>query len=140
MTTQDSAGESIPAPEDLVGVWRLVSHTYLDADRGSSPGPLGDDATGLLIYAPDGHMSVALMRRPTGSGPVPDGRVTDYLGYAGQWHLESGTVVHQVEVGSHRRVVGTRQIRQIGLSQGTLTLRERLDESPRHLVLRWRRA
>lgn len=114
--------------------WRL------DADGTTTTGPLGAGASGLLIYDERGYMSVGLMRTDPGpDGPEPGGRPV-FMGYSGRWRLADDVVVHEAEVGSHGRVVGTEQVRELRLDDGRLVLRERLDESPRCFVLTWCRA
>lgn len=123
--------------EDLVGAWRLVSHYYLDGDGSTDEGPLGAQADGLLIYDPRGYLSVALMR--TG-GSDPDLPKAAFMGYAGRWRLDTDVVIHDVEVSSHARIVKTAQVREVRLDPDGLTLRERIDDTPRYLVLHWRPA
>lgn len=128
---------------DLVGAWRLVSHCYLNEDGSTDEGPLGAGADGLLIYHPSGFMAASLMRTDSWSGDAPApylGSVESYLGYSGRWRVEKDAVVHQVVIGSHRRVVNTEQVRGARLTNGLLTLRNRLPDSTRHVVMDWRRA
>jgi hypothetical protein len=119
----------MPAPEDLVGVWRLTSHLFRDPDGSTAPGPLGPTATGLLIYHPDGYLSASLMR-PASPPPA-------YMGYSGRWHLTGDTVTHHVEISSHPHLVGTAQTRSLHLSAPHLTLTEHLPN--RSFVLTWHR-
>lgn len=121
--------------EDLVGVWRLTSHYYLNGDGSTDEGPLGAQANGLLIYDASGYISVSLMRADGSSGP--DEPAVAYMGYSGRWQLATGVVVHEVEVSSHPRIVNTAQIREVRVDHNGLTLRERIDETPRYFVLHW---
>ena len=129
------------AEKELIGVWRLVSQAYLSADGSTSEGPLGAGAEGLLIYSEQGYMSVGLMRTagPPVSGSGPGKVPVTYMGYSGHWRLADDVMVHEVEIASHSRIVDTRQTREVRLDDDRLTLRERLDESPRYFVLTWRR-
>ena len=43
----------------LIGAWRLVSYEGRTGDNVLYP--LGEDATGYIMYTHDGHMSVAMM-------------------------------------------------------------------------------
>jgi hypothetical protein len=130
---------------DLVGVWRLVAHFYLEEDGSTGEGPLGDHADGLLIYHDDGYMAASMMRTEPltsedGSPPATYlGSSDRYLGYSGRWHLRDGLVVHEVAIGSHPRVVNTEQIREVRLTGGRLTLRRRLDGPHRYVVMDWQR-
>jgi len=132
--------------KDLVGVWRLVAHFYLDDDGSTSEGPMGDQADGLLIYHEDGYMAASLMRtEPLTSengSPPPTylGSTDNYLGYSGRWYLRGDTVIHEVFIGSHPRVVNTEQVRQVKLDDSGLRLLRRLDGPHDHVVMDWRRA
>lgn|GEM_PF-1651309 len=125
--------------ESLTGVWRLTAHYFLDAQGAVSEGPLGAGAAGLLVYDPDGYVSVGLMRTADGTRQA-DGPAAFYLGYSGRWRPAGGAVVHEVQISSHPHVVGTTQVREAHLDGDDLILRERRDETPRYLVLHWRRA
>ena len=48
--------------ERLVGSWRLISYEVRDTDGELVGYPLGEGATGSLIYTADGLMSVQVMR------------------------------------------------------------------------------
>jgi hypothetical protein len=128
--------------KDVIGVWRLVTHFYLDDDGLVSEGPLGERADGLLIYHENGYMTASMMR--TSESPAPAaylGSVDDFLGYAGRWSLRDDLVVHEVSIGSNRRVVDTEQVREVELNHdGRLRLRRRLDGPHRYVVMDWRRA
>ncbi|QMU67362.1 lipocalin-like domain-containing protein [Streptacidiphilus sp. P02-A3a] len=131
--------------KDLVGVWRLVSHFYVDSDGSTSEGPLGDKADGLLIYHRNGYMTASMMRTvplTTEDCAAPQtylGSADDFLGYAGRWRLAHNVVVHQVSIGSHARVVNTRQFRHAEMIQDTLRLRRRLGGPHALVVMDWQR-
>jgi hypothetical protein len=132
--------------KDLAGVWRLVAHYYLEDDGSTSEGPMGDQADGLLIYHEDGYMSASLMRTEplTSSNGTPPptylGSADNYLAYAGRWHVRDETVVHDVVIGSHPRVVDTRQVREVKVNDTDLRLLRRLGEPHDYVVMDWRRA
>lgn len=132
--------------KDLIGVWRLAEHSYLEEDGSAIEGPLGNQADGLLIYHEDGYVSASMMRTQplTGEGgsapPAYLGSSDDYLGYAGRWHLQGDTVIHEVEIGSHQRVVNTRQIREVSMYDGRLRLQRRLGGPHQYVVMDWQRA
>ena len=102
------AGESPHDTRDLgaalVGSWHLVRWEIAYPASGRVSTPFGDDAAGLIVYAPDGHMSVVLRRRER----LADRRAgapelsehdkafcfSSYMHYAGRWHVEGNDVVH----------------------------------------------
>lgn len=124
--------------QELVGAWRLVSIIHLDEDGDTHEGPLGPCADGILIYDPSGYMSVGLMR--VGEPPDSPTPPTTYMGYSGRWQLADQHVIHEVAVSSHSRIVHTTQVRELQAEGDRLVLRERIDDSPRYLVLTWQRA
>ncbi|WP_033213222.1 lipocalin-like domain-containing protein [Kitasatospora phosalacinea] len=127
--------------QDLVGAWRLIAHYYLEEDGSTSEGPLGDAAAGLLIYHQDGYMAASLMRtRPAAGAETYLGSADDFLSYSGRWQVRGDTVVHQVSIGSHARVVGTEQVREVVLRDGELRLQRSLGGPHAHVVMDWRRA
>jgi hypothetical protein len=115
----------------LVGGWRLVSYETRTAEGGVSY-PLGRDATGLILYTPDGHMSVALMsanRTNYASGDMRGGTAEEklaaaetYISYCGRYELKGDEVVHHVELAFFPNRVGTPQVRTCSISGDTLTL------------------
>ena len=115
-TTPDSSRIA----EDVIGAQRLVSYVVEDADGGNRTYPLGEDAHGVIIYAPSGHMSVQI--GSTGRPQYQDGSLhggTDaeraataagYLAYAGRYtvsgrgrHRPPARCVALSELGAHRR-------------------------------------
>lgn len=130
---------------DLVGAWRLAAHFYLEDDGSTSEGPMGERADGLLLYHADGYMAASLMRtapRPVSGSPPASylGSTDDYLAYTGRWHVRDHTVVHEVIIGSHPRVVNTRQVREVTMDGGRLRLLRRLGGPHDAVVMDWRRA
>ena len=127
----------MPSEEDLVGVWSLTSHYYLNEDGSTDEGPLGAHAVGLLIYEAHGYISVGLMR--VGGGRSDSNGPHAYMGYSGRWRIADGVVIHDVRLSSHPHVIGTAQVREARVDRGLLTLRERIDETPCYFVLCWHR-
>ncbi|WP_369189247.1 lipocalin-like domain-containing protein [Streptomyces sp. R08] len=122
--------------QDLVGVWRLEA--FHDVDEAGQPvgdGPLGPAPAGMLVYTSDGHVSVSMM--PTRPGPGPS-----YMGYAGDWWVKDGRVVHHIRISSRADWVGIEQTRDAELAGDVLTVRatREVDARPLRRVLVWRRA
>jgi hypothetical protein len=124
---------------DLVGTWRLVSYHDVGARGERAEGPLGPAPAGVLIYHPQGGVSVSMMRTPETGTSGAEGE--QFMGYAGEWHLDGDSVVHRVVVSSHDRMVGTEQVREISWQHGDLVLRGSavIDGVPKHRELTWRR-
>jgi len=111
LTQAISAGETDMTEDDvlaaLVGAWELVRWSTVDAD-GVETLPFGADATGLIVYTEDGHMSCHLSAadRPHFGAPTSHG-VSDedlgramrtYSGYFGTFSIDvdAGVVTHHV--------------------------------------------
>ena len=141
--------------ERLVGTWLLEAYVSDEPD-GTVREPFGPDATGVLVYLPDGRMAVQVMdpRRPRWArGADGDERraqvaaaAEGYIAYAGRFEVEDGppaVVVHHVEISLVPNWVGRPQRRFAALDGDRLELSaEPLDVGGRTEVprLRWRRA
>jgi hypothetical protein len=120
--------------EQLIGTWRLVSYETLGAD-GSVVRPMGRDATGFIMYVPDGFMSANLMvpgRPPfTGGGASTASQAelaaasAGYFGYAGRFEVDEAAraVRHRIEVSLVPNLVGTTQFRHTRFEGSRLILR-----------------
>ncbi|WP_423372507.1 lipocalin-like domain-containing protein [Burkholderia sp. LMG 32019] len=121
----------------LAGAWRLAAFVTVEAD-GVSPGPLGDAPTGLLVYDPDGYMSVAMMGQANGEPGAA--AVPRYMSYAGTWRCDGDEVVHRITIAPDASWIGTEQVRRIELSGATLKLYGRSLTGDRRLrLLEWTR-
>lgn len=133
--------EETMSASELVGVWELVAYEQR-GPNGQRSLPFGPDPRGQLMYASSGHMSASIMasERPV-LGMPPEvlrhhrstlkrlkGALTLFKGvvthasYAGRYHLEGETVVHQVSSASFADWVGTELRRHMALEGGRLVL------------------
>jgi hypothetical protein len=124
----------------LLGAWTLQRWVVRYSGRRLDDAPFGFDAEGLLIYAADGWMTATMCRRNR-SAATPSG--DGYLTYAGRWHVEGATVVHDVRWSMNPVLIGTRQLREASFASGILRL-EALESDARgrsrsHEIL-WQRA
>ena len=137
----------------IVGSWELVRWQITYAATGRVTEPFGADASGLLVYAPDGYMSVLIRRSERLPGRVRGAALSEreqaqgfasYMHYAGRWRIGHGEVVHEVQHALHPDLTGTVQRRLVALNGAELLLTgdERSDagaSARTHRVL-WRRA
>jgi len=153
---------STPAANPLLGAWTLVRWEIAYDDGRPSSLPYGADATGLILYTADGHMSACIARaaRPplssesARSAPVPErlAAFESYFQYAGPYeirrspHLPTGMqVVHHAAMAMNPNFAGSQQVRNVEFdAAGHLTLSAR-DTVPgsavvRHHRLIWKRA
>ena len=105
---------------DVVGVWRLVAASAVDADGKPLPKPYGPQAMGLLTLNADGRMMAVLC---DGRAEVPDGP-REYASYCGNYAFDGATLVTRVDAASQPERMGTDQVRQARFdADGRMVLR-----------------
>ncbi len=138
-------------PNPLIGAWRLVTYEAHAGDEVSYP--LGEDASGYIMYTPDGYMSVLIMAacRPNFAsddilGGTDEERLaaaSTFLSYGGRYEFLGDRVVHKIETASYPNRVGTEQVRYIHLEGDELLLTTPpmvIHGESRSGRLRWERA
>lgn len=130
MTTSSST----PIAKRLVGAWKLVSYVEINGETGAKRFPMGDDATGFIIYTHDGYMSAQIQgaSRPLfAGGDMFNGTSEEYkaagrtyLAYSGPYHVdeERSIVTHVVDVSMFPNWVDKDQVRQADFPEGRLQL------------------
>ncbi len=113
--------------KDLLGAWHLVSWSFVYADGRPPEYPLGADATGILMYTSDGHVSALLMRktRPAQAPANPAEAAAAYadsFAYSGRYTVRDGAAYHAIEVSTNPALVGVTSTRYIDMTDGRLTL------------------
>ena len=133
--------------KDLLGAWHLVSWSLVYADGRPPEHPLGADATGILMYTSDGHVSALLMRkaRPAHAPASPAEAAAAYadsFAYSGRYTVRDGTAYHAIEVSTNPALVGVTSTRHIDMTDGRLTLSgpDFAAGSPRTQRIEWWRA
>ena len=116
----------------FVGTWQLVSAESKDAS-GEISHPLGQDATGYLIYSSDGYMAVAIMQANRSNFASADTRggsldekgaaFDTYVSYSGTYEVKGERVIHHVEMSLFPNWSGTDQERFFEFSGDQLALR-----------------
>jgi hypothetical protein len=117
--------------EEILGSWELET---CEARGGDGPPllPLGEGAHGLLLYAADRGMSVAIMRAgraPFAASDILAGTQREkaeaaesYLSYSGRWDLVGARIRHTITVSLFPNWVGTVQERRVKLHGNRLEL------------------
>ncbi|RMZ87375.1 hypothetical protein DV736_g5398, partial [Chaetothyriales sp. CBS 134916] len=150
--------------DQLIGAWQLMEYcAYLPSNESDKRYPQGPDATGILVYTPDGYMSAQL--QTPGQQPFDVFKAADedwaasgknYLAYTGRFFLdEKGddkgrpVLLHEMFVSSlpHLRGQIQRRVMDIAVdeSDGGRYLVLSLDEpvnwygDERLIRVRWRR-
>jgi Lipocalin-like domain len=117
----------------LAGAWRLVSFHTITNDGRPPVYPLGEDATGYIIYTPDGYMSAQIMqpgRSRYEAAGISEGTDSEsaqaargYLAYSGPYRVENDSViVHQAEVSLFPNWIGEPISRKVVLDGRRLEL------------------
>jgi hypothetical protein len=116
----------------IVGSWLLLRWTIEYPDGRPPALPFGDDAVGLIVYAPDGWMTATMSRRrraglssPTAARASADSKARafdEYLTYGGRWRIEGDAVVHEVMLSMNPTLIGTPQLRVATLHGELLNL------------------
>ncbi len=117
----------------LIGTWKLVSFEYRSED-GEVTYPLGRDALGYLIYAPDGYMAASMMaaNRPRFASADANRATIEekaaaedtYIAYCGPYEIrdEEGKVIHHAELSLRPNATGEDQERFFRLDGDRLTI------------------
>ncbi len=118
--------------ESLCGSWKLVHWKRISQD-GSIGYPLGEAATGTLIYTADGRMAVhmaaagrtALDTTDPLGGTVEDraAAYSGYLAYFGAYSVADGQVTHRIEASLYPNWSGAEQTRPYTHEDPSLVLR-----------------
>ena len=117
-------------PNPITGAWRLVTYEAHTGDDVLYP--LGEDASGYIMYTPDGYMSVLMMAagRPNfeagdmlaGTDEEKLAAASTFVAYCGRYDYQVDRVIHKIEVAFYPNRVGTEQVRFIQLEGDELIL------------------
>ena len=107
---------------DLIGTWFLQEWDCTLNGKFHNH-PFGQDAHGVISYAPSGRMSAILMKANRAKLSVPNliqataeekiAVVDGYVSYAGSWRVEADQVIHSVDFSLLPNWIGTDLIRTI---------------------------
>lgn len=129
------------ATDSLIGTWKLVEWSRVDAD-GQISHPFTPEATGRLIYAANGLMSAFLMMPDWGVAAERAG-TRGMTAYSARWELMGDIVHHAVDFASDPRMLGETLRRRVvptpqGITLETLSAVGRAERSSIHR-LAWTR-
>ena len=134
--------------EQIIGIWTLVSFQTEDKE-GNIIYPLGKDATGFIMYHPEGYMSAQLMKQGRlayHSSDLLDGSTEEmataangYIAYAGRYEVneEENTLTHHMEVSMNPTWLGQEQPRIGAIQNDILSIYNGLKPEDK---LVWKRA
>jgi len=135
--------------ESLVGAWKLQEYSIPDKEHpGEKFYPLGKEATGFILYTPDGYVSAQIMAqgRPAyASGRLHTGTTEEmaqaakgYMAYSGKYEVdeETHTLTHHMGVSMNPTWLGQAQQRYAKMEGDTITITAPANNA----VLIWKRA
>jgi hypothetical protein len=106
-------------PAQLLGTWRLVASTAVDAAGRELPAPYGPRPMGRLVLDAAGRMMAVLC---DGRPAMPDGENRAYGSYCGNFQVEENTLITTVDAAAETGRIGGRQIRKLEFRDGFLVL------------------
>jgi hypothetical protein len=119
----------------LIGTWRLISWENRSLVDGQISYPLGEDATGYIMYNDDGYMFVAIMgsnRLRFAADDLLSATKEEeaqaeetYVTYCGRYEFHGETVIHHVELSLFPNWVGSKQERLVEVRGNRMTLSTR---------------
>jgi hypothetical protein len=123
------------ASNPLIGTWRLISWENRSLVDGQISYPLGEDATGYIMYNDDGYMFVAIMgsnRLRFAADDLLSATKEEeaqaeetYVTYCGRYEFHGETVIHHVELSLFPNWVGSKQERLVEVRGNRMTLSKR---------------
>lgn len=102
----------------LHGSWNLESFEIERSD--GSKEPWGKSMSGLLIYSPDGFMSVGIQYKPMSENPSDI--LDSVLFYTGSYNVQKNKIYHLVKNATHLKRIGQKIIRFYKFENGLLHL------------------
>lgn len=133
MNNQSTELDQRSLKDMVVGIWSLVSYEVSD-NEGNRTYPMGEDATGFIMYHPEGYMSAQMMspgRPKYASGALHTGTQEEmaaaaegYLAYAGPYEVDEAKyiVTHHMSVSMNPTWLGDSQPRYVKLDGDILEI------------------
>lgn len=120
-------------PEELYGTWKLIKAVATDAMGRELPMPYGPNPMGTLTLERSGRMMAVLC---DGRKSISESEKRPYSSYCGNFQLSATQLITTVDAAAVESRIGSKQIRDITLRDGLLTLRppRREDGEQRELV------
>ena len=134
LATSASGQDKPGSNQQLAGTWKLVSWKIDRGDGQLADSPYGANPSGWIMYHPDGHVCVTVMRtdRPkfaanSALGGTPEEIKAAFEGYAGycgtyQVNARERSVIHRLDLSWFPNWIGTEQKRFFEISENRVTL------------------
>lgn len=110
---------------EIIGTWELLSYIEVPVNGMDSIFPYGKTPKGLLLYSPDGYMSVQISvsdelkyisnDRMLASDDEIKRRVRNYLAFSGRYAIDnrSAQVTYMIETSFYPNWEGSQQVRKL---------------------------
>jgi Lipocalin-like domain len=121
----------------VVGTWRLVEATAVDADGQGLPAPYGPIPMGRLVLTESGRMMAVIC---DGRNAVPEGEVRGYASYCGNYVIEDGMLITTVDAALVPERIGGQQRRRFAFRDDKLVLSPPARPNGESRELVWERA
>lgn len=104
------------ALDEILGAWKITEceSRFLDGQIGEHP--VGASARGLILYSPDGYMSLEIMaeKRVPFSAQDPFAASEEehlqayrsHLSYSGTYEVKDDRIIHHIELSSYPNFIG----------------------------------
>ena len=116
LAARPAAADDESDRKNIVGVWRLVSVVYEDAQTKERTPVLGEHPKGRQIATAEGHW-LALVTADGRKAPQTDEEraqaLRTMIAYTGRYRVEGGKVITAVEAAWNEAWVGSEQVRFI---------------------------
>lgn len=140
---------------EIIGTWELLSYIEVPINGLDSSFPFGKTPKGLLLYSPDGYMSVQISAsegwryasddRMLASTEELHKRLRGYLAFSGKYTVDNrkAHVIYQIESSFFPNWEGTQQIRKLDF-EGDILFQKSLDPIQSdgqmvHAYMTWKR-
>ena len=104
------SGNATAGPNDVAGVWRLVSATATAADGKKMAVPYGPRGMGIVVLTGDGRMMAVLC---DGRKELPEGTKREYSSYCGNYTFDGSTLTTVVDANSDPARFTAPQVRKV---------------------------
>lgn len=123
---------------EIIGSWKLLSYIEVPVGEGESLFPLGKSPKGILLYSPDGYMSVQISAseemyfisddRMMASKEEMQKRLERYIAFSGRYVVDNdmACVIYSIENSLYPQWENTKQIRKLDF-EGDILYQKSLD-------------
>ncbi len=106
---------------ELLGAWRLLSYIEIPINGGDSCFPFGKSPKGILLYNPEGFMSLHISASEE-MQLFAEGQTPNYIAFSGEYKVDSRSacVNYFIETALYPSWEGTQQIRKLNFEGDVL--------------------